>query len=78
MLTGCASAPVATTTEYVEIPVKVVEKLDPKLIADCDPKQIYPATKLKFKDMKKRLDAVEDALAICRNQLELLRAAQSR
>lgn len=62
----------------MEVPVPVVEKIDPSLTKDCDPKYRYPAESMKVRHIKDRLEATEDALAICRNQLELIRAAQDK
>lgn len=75
-LQGCASAPVARSTEPVEIPTPVVEKIDQALTKDCEPHYRYPKASLKIRDIKDRLAATEDALAICRNQLENIRAVQ--
>ncbi len=76
LLAGCASERVVTRVEVKELPVPVVEKIDPSLTKDCEPKYRYPASSLKIRDIKDRLAATEDALAICRNQLENIRAGQ--
>lgn len=60
------------------MPVPVVEKIDQSLTKDCEPKYRYPRESMKIKHMKDRAEAAEDALAICRNQLELIRAAQDK
>lgn len=59
------------------MPVPVVEKIDQSLIKDCVPRYRYPPESMKIEHIKDRVEAVEDALAICRNQLELVRACQS-
>lgn len=64
-----------TKTISVEIPVPVVKPLPLELTKDCEPRYRYPATDLTVEALIDRLVAVEIALGICRNQLELIRAA---
>jgi hypothetical protein len=54
----------------------VVKPLPPELTADCAPRYQYPANDITGEALVDRLIAVELALAICRNQLENIRAAQ--
>lgn len=60
----------------VEVPVPVLVRFPPELTRDCDPRYRYPADDLTVEAAIDRLEAVEIALAICRNQLELIRAAE--
>lgn len=54
--------------------VPVVQALPNELVADCPPSFEYdPARPVTVRDLVDRLDAVEDALAICRRNLALLR-----
>lgn len=76
LLTACANERVVTKTEYVEVPVPVVEKIEESLTKDCEPKYRYPVESMKVRHLKDRAEAAEDALAICRNQLELIRSGQ--
>lgn len=58
----------------MRIPVPYREKLDTQLTADCPPRADIPLTgKVTVDDVQKRLSAVEDALFICRMNLEALR-----
>lgn len=51
--------------------------MDPRLTADCVPRtDLPPDGPLTINAMKERLAAVEDALAICRNDKALQRAAR--
>lgn len=77
-LQGCESAPrVVYRDRIVNNPVPVVQQVDPRLTADCEPKTDIPQTgKLTTKDAMERLAAVEDALAICRNDKARLRESQ--
>lgn len=77
-LAGCANEPrVVYRDRTIEVPVAVVEKTDPRLTADCAPRtDLPPDGPLTIRAMKERLAAVEDALAICRNDKALLRATQ--
>lgn len=77
MLAGCASGPKVGPTTVVDNPEPVVEKIDPRLVKDCEPRYLYPAGSMSIAAITDRAAAVEDALAICRNQLELIRAAQA-
>lgn len=77
MLSGCETAPQATRISSVDLPQPVVEKIDPALIKDCEPRYRYPVASMKVQHLKDRLEAAEDALAICRNQLELIRSGQA-
>lgn len=76
-LGGCASAPaVAQKPEAVPIPVPVVKKVDASLLKPCEVRYRYRPDGMPVRDIWERLGAVEDALAICANQIELIRAAQ--
>lgn len=63
-------------TVPVEIPVPVVKPLPVELTQDCVPRYNYLADDLTVSALIDRLEAVEIALGMCRNQLELIRAAQ--
>ena len=76
LLAGCGTPRVVTKTETVRVPVPVVKPLPPELTADCAPRYQYPANDITGEALVDRLIAVELALAICRNQLENIRAAQ--
>lgn len=66
---------VRTETVTVEVPVRV--PIDAKLLAECQPRYLYPQTdKLTVEQVVDRLEAAEAANAICNNQMELIRAAQ--
>jgi hypothetical protein len=55
----------------------VVKKIDDRLTADCEPRTSVPFDgSLTVDDAQKRLAAVEDALALCRNQVAEIRGAQ--
>jgi hypothetical protein len=60
----------------VEIPVPVLKPLPAELTRDCEPRYLYPQGDLTVEAALDRLEALEIANAICRNQLELIRAAQ--
>lgn len=61
----------------IRVPVPVVKPLPDRLVRDCAPRTGVPATgALTVGDALERLAAVEDAIAICRNQLGEIRAAQ--
>lgn len=74
-LTGCASEPpVVYRDRLVEVPLPVRAKIDPQLVADCEPRYDPPqAGPLPVDSALQRLAAVEDALEMCRQQLEALR-----
>jgi hypothetical protein len=58
----------------VEVPVPVVQKVPGRLTADCEPRTAVPFSgALLVGDVLDRLAAVEDALAICRNQVAEIR-----
>jgi hypothetical protein len=61
----------------VEVPVAVVQKLPPELTRDCEPRFTYPAGSMLVAAIVDRLEAVEAALAICRNEKALIREAQA-
>lgn len=53
----------------------VVEKLDERLTQDCEPRTgVSHEGALTVGDALERLEAVELALALCRNQLGVIRA----
>lgn len=57
------------------MPVKV--PVDQRLLADCTAKYLYPsADKLTVENAIDRLHATEDALALCNNQIQLIKDAQ--
>jgi hypothetical protein len=56
--------------------VPVLKALPPALIKDCEPRYRYGASDITVEAVLDRLEAVEVALAICRNQLELVRSVQ--
>jgi hypothetical protein len=60
----------------VKVPYPVVEKLSDELTRDCEPRYRYPSSAMTVEAVKDRLEAVEDALAICRNEKALIRAGQ--
>lgn len=71
-LTACANSKLVT--KAVEVPVPVRATLPSSLTADCEPKYRYSADDLTVEAIVDRLAAVEVALAICRNQFEVIRA----
>lgn len=75
MLTGCANEPtVVYKDRLVEVPLPVRTPLDSRLVADCEPRYDPPQTgPLPVDSALQRLAAVEDALEMCRQQLEALR-----
>lgn len=76
-LAGCASAPqVVVRYETVKVPVLVVQKIDPELLKPCIARFRYRPDGMPIRDMRERLAAVEDALAICWNQIENIAAGQ--
>lgn len=79
LLAGCVSEPeVVVKTVTVKVPVPVLEKLDSKLLVECVARYQYSPFHLSVRAMRERLEAVEDALAMCANQIELIRAAQDK
>lgn len=62
-------------TKTVEVPVPILKPLPQELTKDCVPRYLYPAD-ITIEAVLDRLEATEIALAICRNQLELIRAGQ--
>lgn len=75
-LLACASVPPEPVyrDRPVQVPVPVVQKLDERLTRDCVPRTSVPfAGALLVGDLVERLAAVEDALAICRNDKAELR-----
>jgi hypothetical protein len=55
----------------------VVRPLPAELVRDCEPRVWYPAGSMTVGAIVDRLEAVELALAICRNEKALIRAAQA-
>lgn len=76
MLPACGTPRVVTKTVPVEIPVPVLKALPAEITKDCPPRYVYPAGDLTIEALIDRALALEIALAICRNQLEIIRAAQ--
>ena len=77
-LAACAGAPrVVTKTVTVEVPVPVVQRLAPELLRECTARVVYPAGSLTVGAIVDRLEAVEDALAICANQVAVIAAGQA-
>jgi hypothetical protein len=58
----------------VEIPVPVLREFPAEITADCVPRYLYPVGEMTVGAVLDRLEAVEIALAVCRNQLEVIRA----
>lgn len=79
VMSGCASEPtVVYQDRLIEVPVPVIQKVPEKLTRDCVPDTDIPKTgKLPIGDVLKRLDAVEFALDLCRNDKEEIRKAQA-
>lgn len=75
-LVSCSSPQVVVKTVPVEIPVPVVKPLPREITADCPPRFLYPDDDVTVEAVIDRLIAVEIALGICRNNLELVRASQ--
>lgn len=75
-LQSCAAKPPIVQIRTVEVPVPVVVALSPDLLRDCEPRYQYPASSLNVGAIVDRLDSAEVALAICRNQIALIREAQ--
>jgi hypothetical protein len=66
---------VRTETVEVKVPVKV--PIDPRLLADCAAHYLFPQTdKLTVGQAADRLHATEDALALCANQIQLIKETQ--
>lgn len=77
MLSACETTPPPVRSETVEVKVPVKVPVDQRLLADCTPKYLYPQTdKLTVEQALDRLNATEAALAMCANQIELIKAAQ--
>lgn len=61
----------------VEVPKPVVRPVPDRLTRDCVPATAVPFDgALTVKDVLDRLAAVEDALALCRNQVAEIRGAK--
>ena len=76
-LTACASEPtVVYRDRLVDRPVPVQGKIDPRLTADCSPAyEIGLSEPITVDVLLRRLESVEEALWMCRLQLEKLRQA---
>lgn len=74
-LLGCATEPpVVYKDRVVEVPLPVRTPIDPRLTVDCEPRYDPPMSgPLPVDAALERLAAVEDALEMCRMQLEALR-----
>lgn len=77
-LSACASGPdVVFQDRIVEKPVPVVQPIDARLTADCVPATSVPADgALTLRAVLERLEAVEFALDLCRNDKAELRKTQ--
>lgn len=77
-LAGCGSVPQTVYVDRpIEVPVPFVQTIDPRLTADCEPRTDVPqAGRLTVAQVLDRLGAVEDALALCRNQVAEIRAGK--
>ena len=78
VLSGCASEPQTVYVERpIEVPVPFIQALDPRLTVDCQPRTDVPQSgRLTVGQVLDRLGAVEDALALCRNQLAEIRSTR--
>lgn len=77
-LSACASGPpVVWRDRIVPKPVPVVQPIDPRLTEDCPPSTSVPAQgPLTVRQALERLEAVEFALDLCRNDKAELRKSQ--
>lgn len=79
MLSACANAPLAYRDRAVEAPVPVYKPIKADLIKPCVAHTSVPMQgPLPLADVFERLDAVEIALALCANQIELIRDQQPK
>lgn len=79
LLSGCAAhGKVVYRDRTIEVPVPVIQPVPAELLRGCQPRTSVPARGvLTVGDVFERLDAVEVALAMCANQIEIIRARQS-
>lgn len=63
-------------TVPVEIPVPVLKALPAEITKDCPPRYLYPSGDITIEALIDRVLALEIAIGFCRNQLEIIRAAQ--
>lgn len=59
------------------MPVPVIRPLPADITKDCEPRYTYPQDDITVESLADRAEALEIALAICRNQLEVIRALQA-
>ena len=80
LLQACMSGPdVIYKERVVKVPTPVIQPVDPRLTADCVPSFDVPATgPITVRDLVNRLEAVEFALEVCRNDKAELRKSQPR
>lgn len=76
LLPACAAKQPIVRVQTVEVPVPVVVPLKPELLRDCEPRYQYPAADLNVGAIVDRLESAEVALAICRNQIAVIRESQ--
>lgn len=75
LLASCASAPtVVEKVRTIEVKVPVVQPIPANLTRDCAPDFSYGDT-VTVGDIVSRVISLEDALSICRDQLQRLRQA---
>lgn len=77
LLAGCSGQPqVVFKDRLISVPVPVQAEIDSILTADCAPTyEIGLTEKVTVDASLRRLESVEDALYLCRLQLEKLRQA---
>lgn len=74
MLVACASERIVYRDRTVEVPVPVIQPVPAELLKPCAPRTDVPyAGSLTIAQVLDRHAAVEDALAMCWNQIELIR-----
>lgn len=77
LLCACGQTLPVIQTKTVEVKVPVVVPIDQRLLLACKARYSFPdADRLTVEAAADRLTAAEGALAICNNQIELIRAAQ--
>lgn len=77
LLAGCCDTKVVYKDHVVEKPVPVFKSVPADLLTPCTARTAVPPTgPLTVAATLERLDAVEIALAMCANQIELIRDKQ--
>lgn len=78
MLASCADTKIVTETVTVEVKVPVYVPLPAELLKACEPRFRYPKDSMPVGAIEDKVDALEDALAMCNNDKELILSKQPK